>query len=210
MARKRANKNTENTIQEFKKDKIMPLTEVEGGYFQSLINMSNNCGKILQSKAKSEWIIKQLEDKRNDIVKGKIPLPMHITLIPQLMDYEEPDKKKILDIIDEQLKSYKNSLIALNGQLSHQHEEYIEIAIRVKDFMIKKYSGQTSKFVALDPAHRSPTKDEITLFESEFDKLVKEKEGKPNPNYDPKKVAEFKKAKEQAIEMNAALRKKKA
>jgi len=210
MVRKRANNKEVKTVQEFRKDAIMPLTEMEGGYFQALVNASNNCGKVLQNKAKTEWIIKQLEEKRDDIVKGNIPLPVSITLIPQLVSYPESDKVKILKIFDEQIQSYKQTLLAINGQMTHQHEEYVEIAVRVKDFMVKRYSGQTSKFVALDPNHRSPTTDEIKLFESDFDKLVKTKEGKPNPNYDPKVVEEYTKAKETAIKMNAELRKKKA
>jgi len=134
---------------------------------------------------------------------------VHITLIPKLMDYSESNKKKVLDILDEQIKTYKQTLLGINGQTSHQHEEYVEIAIRVRDFMIRKYGSASATQVAIDPAHRTPTKDEIVLFESEFDKMVKERDGKPNPAYDPKTIEEYKKAKETAMKMNLEARKKK-
>jgi len=60
MSRKRSNKKDVPVIQEFKKANIMPLTEMEGKYFQSLVDASNHISKVLQNKAQYEWIIKQL------------------------------------------------------------------------------------------------------------------------------------------------------
>ncbi len=210
MSRKRANKNTTPTIQEFKKDKVLPLNEREGQYFKALADASSRVANSMKQKAQFEFIIQQIEKTREKIVKGEISLPVHITLIPKLMTYEESDKKKVLKMFDEQLNAYKQSLLAVNGQISHQHEEYVEIGIRVRDFMIKKYGAAKAEQIAIDPAKRTPTDDEVVLFEGEFDQLMKEKNGKPNPNYDPKKAEEFEKAKKLAVETNKRLRQKKS
>lgn len=204
MARKRANKTTKKVSKTVKENpmlegKVPPLSEMETQYFKELVNASNVYAKLLKQQAQFEYIIKQLEEKRTKIQKGEIPMPIQMTLIPKLMTYNETDKKKILADIDEYITSYKNSIKGIQGQMEHKHDEYVESAIRNREFFNRRYADKKAKYIVPD---RKMIDDEEDLFAADFNKLVEEsEEGK-------KLQEEFKKAKIEAAKKNVARKKK--
>ena len=171
-----------------------PLTQTEIMYFRSLEEVSKSYLGLKKQYAQYEMVIKRLEEIRKKIQKGEISLPLYISIIPGV-EYAENNKKKALEFIDEQLTSYKNALKAINGQLEHRKEEFLETGARTRDFLKGRF---TNEIKALSNDRRSTEKEEV-LFEEEFEKLLK----------DATKQKEFKKAVETAKAKNAAKKRRK-
>ena len=186
MGRKRANKKVEAAPPK----KVMPLTKVEMQYFQELIDASQRYEAVMKQKAQYEFAIKRMEEDRKKIQTGELDGKFTITVIPKLLSREVKDKKEILELFDSQLKTYKDMVKALNGQLEHRYEEYVESGLRNKDFLTQKFGKLTVKHIA--PDRRTAKKEEEVLFEAEFEKLLK----------DPEVQKEFKEAKEEAVKRN--------
>lgn len=196
MGRKRANSTKDKkTAKVEEKPKHQPLKSLEGQYFQELIEVSNRYAATMKQKAQYEFIINKLNENRKKIQKGEIPLPVTLPLIPNVMYYKESEKKTVLKFFDEQLTGYKNSIKTLEGQIGHRYEEFCESAIRVREFLNRRFGDLKAKQIVPD---RKTIKDEENLFEAEFQKLMD----------DPKTRAEFDKAKKEAIQKNVQRAKK--
>lgn len=176
-------------VEVVKKANIPPLMQAEAHYFQELIEVSNRYAALLKQKAQYEFIINKLEENRKKIQDGVIKLPVTLPLIPNVMTYNEDNKKEIFKFFDEQIVGYKNSIKTLIGQISHRHEDYTEVAVRTREFLTKRYGRLSAKNITRD---RKLVKEEETLFEAEFKKLVD----------DPKTMQEFKNASKEAIKHN--------
>ncbi len=196
MAKKRVIKKKQKVPEEAKPHKSPPLMDVEGQYFQELVNASNRYTNALKQKAQYEFIVKRLINDRKKIQQEEIKLPITITLIPNLMFYSEYDKKKVLKIFDEQIQSYNTNLASLEGQLEHRYEDYMESAVRNKEFINNRFKNAKAKSIV--PLRDIGEKDEELLFEAEFSDLKK----------DSVKREEFKKANKEAIKRNVARKKK--
>lgn len=170
-----------------------PLTEQEGKYFQELVNTSNTYVALAQQRAQQNWIIQMLESKRLGIQKGEIPLPISFTLIPKVATYLENDKKKVLEEIDKALKIYKDNLKSINSQYFHRYEEFCEAAIRVREFMKRRFGNVVAKTIVPD---RKIIDDEDKLFDAEIEKLLK----------NPEVQKEFVKASKEAVAKNEELK----
>ncbi len=192
MARKRANTTKDkNKAVVVKKKQAQPLMQKEAQYFQELVDVNNRYTALLKQKAQYEFVLNKLQEHRTKVQKGKVKLPVQITLIPKLMTYPEEDKKEILKIFDEQIVSYKNSIKSIEGQLQHRYDEYLETATRTKEFMVNRYGDYKATQLT---QNRKQVEDEKNLFEAEFKKLME----------DPGTMAEFKKQKAEAIKKNTA------
>jgi hypothetical protein len=190
MARRRANTTKSKDKAEIKKKApVKPLMQVEAQYFQELVETSNRYAALLKQKAQFEYIINKLNTDRKKIQSGQIKLPVTVTLIPNVMSYPEHDKKKALKFFDDQLTNYKNSLKALEGQITHRYEEYCESAIRTREYLANRFKSLKAKHIV--PA-RKGIEDEENLFEAEFEKLMN----------DPETKAKFTEAKKEAIKKN--------
>lgn len=189
--RKRAAKKVPEKVAVPEVRKVPPITEAEGQYFKELVETSNRYIALMQQQMKYEFVVKKLEDNRLKIQKDEYPMPFTLALIPNVMFYQEHDKKKILKIFDEQLTSYRGSIKAIKSQIDHRYEEYVESAVRNREFLIRKYGTLKAKQVAPD---RKIIKDEEDLFEAEFSELLT----------NPEKLAEFKNAKKEAVKRNKA------
>lgn len=196
MAKKRVVKKKSKAPIEEKPQKTMPLMESEGQFFQELVNASNRYTALLKQEAQYKFIIKKLEEDRKKIQHGDIKLPMLMTLIPKLMSYQEYDKKKVLKIFDEQIKSYNTNLLSLKGQIEHRYEDYLESAARNKEFLNIRFKNVKAKNIV--PLRDIGEKDEEVLFEAEFKDLLKSDE----------KQAELRAAKKEAVKRNIARKKK--
>jgi len=190
MTRKRANA-TKNKDVVMKKKQAQPLMQREAQYFQELVDVNNRYTALLKQKAQYEFVLNKLQEHRTKVQKGKVKLPVQITLIPKLMTYPEEDKKEILKIFDEQIVSYKNSIKSIEGQLQHRYDEYLESATRTKEFMVSRYGDYKAKQLT---QNRKQIDDEENLFEAEFKKLMEDSET----------MAEFKRQKAEAIKKNIA------
>ena len=192
MAKKRVIKKKQVVPLEEKSQKVMPLMESEGRFFQELVNASNSYTNLLKQKDQYKFIIKKLQEDRKKIQQGEIELPILMTLIPKLMSYYEKDKKKVLKIFDEQIASYNTNLLSLEGQLEHRYENYMESAARNKEFLNIRFKNAKAKNIV--PLRDIGEKDEEVLFEAEFKDLLK----------NPEKQCQLKAAKKEAIKRNVA------
>lgn len=196
MARKRVVKKKQKAPVETKPAKINPLMASEGQFFQELVNASNRYTDLMKQEAQYKFIIKRLETDRKKIQKEVIKLPITMTLIPKLMSYQEHDKKKVLAVFDEQIKSYNTNLLSLKGQMEHRYEDYLESAARNKEFLNIRFKNAKAKNIV--PLRDIGEKDEEVLFEAQFSDLVK----------DSNKQCQLKEAKKEAIKRNVARKKK--
>lgn len=187
MAKKRVEKKK---AEEVKPTKVQPLMSHEGQFFQELVNASNRYAELLKQEAQYKFIAARLQNDRKKIQTGEIKPPIQMTLIPKLMYYQENDKKKVLAVFDEQIKSYNNSLISLKGQIDHRYEDYMESAARNKAFLNSRFKD--TKVKSIVPVRDVGEKDEEILFEAEFKDLLK----------NPKKQQELKKAQKEAVKRN--------
>lgn len=191
MERKRARSTASKTKAKVEKKVVPPLQEAEGRYFQELVDLSNRLQGLHKQKSQFEFIIGKLNENRKKIQTGKVKLPVVLPLIPNVMNYMESDKKIVLKFFDEQITNYKNSIKALEGQIPHRYEEYIEAAVRTREFLNARYKNLVAKHIV--PA-RKAIEDEENLFEAEFNKVMKDSET----------MKEFKKAKIEAVKRNSA------
>lgn len=173
-------------------NKIKPLTEREGKYFQEVIDANNRYQGILKQKAQYEYAIKQMEADRTKVQKGEIKPPFILTVIPKVLSREVTDKKEIIDLFDKQLQSYKKMLKSLVGQVEHRYDEYQETAARHREYINKRFAKAKVRDIA--PDRRTGNEEEETLFEAEFEKLAD----------DPDLQKELKEAQKEAVKRNVA------
>lgn len=193
MAKKRVIKKKQKTpVKEVEPVKILPLMTEEGQFFQELVDASNRLAGLMKQVTQYKFIIKRLETDRKRVQQEEVKLPMLMTMIPNLMFYWEHDKKKILKIFDDQIKSYNINILTLKGQIDHRYEDYLESAARNKEFLNIRFKNAVAKSIV--PLRDIGEKDEELLFEAEFKDLVK----------DADKQAELKAAKKEAIKRNVA------
>jgi len=169
--------------------KLAPLMQAEAQYFEELVSASNAYSGLLTQKAQYEQVLKQLQTRRKQVQKGEIKLPVNITLIPNVMAYSESDKKKVLEMFDMHIKIFQQKLNANVSQLEFAYENFTESGIRNKEFLSRRFERAKVKNIVPE---RQIIKGEDVLFEAEFAEMMK----------DPKKVAEFKKAEQEAAKRN--------
>lgn len=201
MGRKRANtvqtKNNKATPKE--KGQIPPLAQAETGYFQQLVESSNQYAGLLKQKASFEFILKQLTSSRTKVQKGEVELPVSIVLIPKVLSYMEGDKKKVLALFDKHIKQYQQNMKALTSQLEFAYENFTESGIRNKEYFVQRF--KTAEVTSIADIERKVLPDEETLFEGEYNKLVEESdEGKKLRN-------DLKKANREAVKRNTKQKK---
>lgn len=195
MARKRVVKK-QKVSTKTEPPKTPPLMTQEGQFFQELVNASNRYADLMKQEAQYKFIITRLEMDRKKIQHEEIHLPVQLTLIPNLMTYQEHDKKKVLAIFDEQIKSYNSNIQTLKGQMEHRYEDYLEYAARNKEFLSKRFQNVKAKSIV--PLRDVGEKDEEVLFEAEFKDLKDSAE----------KKEQLKAAQKEAIKRNVARKKK--
>ena len=180
-----------------KPQRIKTMMEREAKYFQELVDTNNRYQAVLKQRTQYEFAIRQMEEDRKKVQKGELAGPFTLTVIPKVLSRQVEDKKEILDLFDKQLKTYKEMVKALTGQVEHRYEEYIESGVRTLEYMKKKFGNVKASQIV--PDRRTAKEDEETLFEAEFDKLMK----------DPKTQEEFKKASKEATKKKVARKTKK-
>ena len=194
MARKRAAKKQKAPV--VKPSRTLPLMEAEGRFFQELVDSSNQYTNLLKQESQYKFVLAKLNTDRKRIQDGDIEFPLLMTLIPKLISYWEHDKKKVLKIFDDQIKSYTANLWTLKGQIDSKYENYLESAARNKEFLNTRFqSAKPKNIVAVRDVGE---KDEQVLFEAEFQDLIK----------DADKQEELKKAQKEAVKRNVARKKK--
>jgi len=200
MSRKRAQTGTNKNkvVVQKKVIKANPLMKQEAAYFQNLVDASNRFTALKQQKAQYNFVIKKLEERRKQVQDGKIKMPVVMPLIPKVMYYQEFDKKEVLKLLDEQINSYKQNVLALQGQLEHREEDYQESAVRTREFMMKRYGELKAKTIGKSD-QRGEIEDEDVLFEAEFKDFIDKPETKEK----------FNKAKQEAIRKNVTRQTKK-
>jgi len=93
-------------------------------------------------------------------------------------------------------KSYQKNILTLKGQIQQRYENYLESAVRNREFLNVRFQGVASKKIV--PMRQYGEQEEEVLFESEFSDLIKD-EGKQK---------ELLAANKEAIRKNVARKKK--
>lgn len=152
-------------------DKLTPVTQMEANMFQNLIQISNQYGKLKQQKSEFELVLEQLEEKKRDIVSGKIEMPIMVALGKNKF-YQVTDKKEVLEDLENEITVVKNALNGISGQLFQHRDAFIEAGLAIKQYTDSKFSP----FKPQTPYSKgcSPKKDEEVLFEGELDELLKD------------------------------------
>lgn len=189
IANKKEVKKANKELAELKK--VKELSQQEALYFKELVDTSNKYVATKKQKAQLEFQIGKLQEMRNDIQSGKIPLPLMKTLIPNMLYQTINDKKEILKMFDEQIETYKNSSKSLDGMIEHNYDEYVESAVRNREFLARRFQLLRAKDIAPE---RKAIKDEDVLFEAEFNKMMQ----------DPKEQEKFRAAQKEAVKRNVA------
>jgi len=170
------------------KPSILPLQQAETRYFEELVQLSNVYAKLKKQVGQYEYVLKQLNDHRTKIQKGEIKTPIMMQLGANSF-YMEEDKKQVLADLDKQIETIKNSLKAVQGQLKHREDDFIESGLRLRAFSDRRFGSYKIKKIAPE---RKDHEEEKEIFSADFDKLMN----------DPKLQKEFLEKKQEAIKAN--------
>ena len=187
--RKRSNSGKRDTATgKIDRSDATPLKQNEAYLFKELIDQSNVYGKLMKQYEEIEFVYQNLLWKRKQIQKGEIEIsktsPIYVTLVGSSL-IPLTDKKQVIKDIDEQLKGLKLQRDGVKGQLLHRRDEYIESALRLKTFLEGRYGKYTTKSIGVakdgtgvrvSAGREKQKKEEQTLFEAEFNDLMKDSE----------------------------------
>ena len=187
---KKVSRNKKEAV-DIKPDLVQLINQNEAYQFQALVEISNQYGKLRQQYDQYEVVKRKLVERRNKLQKGDIKLPIQIQL-SQNMFYTEDDKKEVLKILDDQIRLISNSLKGVEHQLTTHRDNYVEAGLRIKSFTESRFGKYVAK--TMDRTGVTPTAKENTMFEAEFDAIVKDK----------KLQEQFKEAKARAVKENKA------
>lgn len=198
-ARKRANKKSAKPTEPkvASREGAVPLYQNETIVFNELVELSNQYAKLKQQHDQYDFIRVNLITRRKKIQSGEIKLPISIQLTQDTY-YSEDDKKKVLAIFDEQIKTITNSVTAVKQQVDMRRDMYIESGLRLLTFAKSRYGQyQMEEF---RPRGVTVTEDEKKLTERQYDELFKaDMKDMEKPEV---KIA-FKKAVKEATKKNA-------
>lgn len=175
--------------------KIPELKQIDTLYFKELVDASNKYIATKKQKAQYEFTVKKLQDTRNKIKSGEIKMPVTMTLIPNMMYHQEYDKKRVLKLFDDQIETYQTNVKSLIGMIQHNYDEYMESAVRTREFVNRRFATAKAKDIAPE---RKVITDEENLFEAEFKDLMN----------DPEKQQKLKEASKEAAKRNLARKQK--
>lgn len=193
------------TVEEKKNDRenATPLMVQEPIYFNELVDLSNQFAKLKQQYDQYEFIRVNLISRRDKIAKGDIQLPISIQLT-QDMYYNERDKKKILKLFDEQIKTITNSVTAVAQQVQVRRDMYVESGLRLLTFAENRFGKYKMK--EFEPRSPSLSKKEKELAEDEYEELFK---ATTKEMQQPEVKKAFDKAMKIAKQKNATIKSKK-
>lgn len=199
-SRKRANKKPKASVPiEVKvvdREQALPLYQTDTVVFNELVELSNQFAKLDKQHRDYEFIRVNLIARRKKIQKGEIKLPIQIQLT-QDMYYSEDDKKKVLAVFDEQIKTITNSVAAVKQHVTAARDMYIESGLRLLEFSKDRY-GQY-KMQEFKPRGATITESEKELMEEEYNELFK---ANAKDMQKPEVQAAFKEAMKLAKEKN--------
>jgi len=188
--RKRSNTTSkrEKATSKISREDATPVMQNEAYIAKEWIDQSNAYGKLKKQFMDIDFMYQTLVTKRKQIQKGEIEVsktsPIYVKLIGESL-CPLTDKKKVLEDIDGQLKSLKLQRDGVKGQLLHRRDEYIESALRLTRFLVERYGKYSSKDISAPKygtgvrskvEKKASKKDEETLFEAEFDKIMNDAE----------------------------------
>jgi hypothetical protein len=192
MTRKRANKQNKTTeVSILHKDEkvfeiapnkpkvdVIPLNTKDGETLQEMVNLNNTYSGLLKQQSQYDAMIFMLKIRRDDILKGKIGLPVMVK-ITNTMSYAESNKEKVLKNIDDEIKNYQLARDGLDGTIQYRRDGFKESMLRVldmlkqrtKDLTVENIAGLHLKSVEIKEAEKK-------ALEKEFDELIKKEEKK--------------------------------
>lgn len=165
-----------------------PVMQNEAYIAKEWIDQSNAFGKLQKQFQDIDFMYQTLTMKRKQIQKGEIEVsktsPIYVKLIGESL-CPLTDKKKVLEDIDQQIKSLKLQRDGVKGQLLHRRDEYIESALRLTRFLVERYGKYSSTEIGAPKygtgvrskeEKKASKKDEQKLFEAEFNDIMKDAE----------------------------------
>ncbi|RLI66539.1 MAG: hypothetical protein DRO67_00985, partial [Candidatus Asgardarchaeum californiense] len=135
--RKRSNPKAVKVIKMDKSD-LKPVSQMEVNMFNTLIQMSNQFGKLKQQKAEYDMVLKSLKDKRKQVSQGKVSSIM----LPfgKNKYYPCDDRKVILKELDAEITILSNAIKGVSGQLDQYLEGVIGQGLQISQWADAKFS----------------------------------------------------------------------
>jgi hypothetical protein len=154
---------------------VMPINQMETTTVQNLFNISQGYAKLKQQHAEYSMIVKGLADRRTQIQKGSISMPILMPLSRNKF-YSCDDKVEVLKELDSELKVMQDALKGIEGQLLQNKDAFIEAGLAVATWASDRFSPYKPKNVYSPGC--GPSKDETVLFEGEMEDILKDEETK--------------------------------
>lgn len=186
----KANRKRTNGIKavKIKTKKVVPLGQREAQMLQGFANASVNYDKIMKQEQQYKFLLESLQKTRKQIQDGDITT-INIPIAPNTTA-PITDKKKMLEHIDDNVRTVHNALLGIKGQVEHKQDLFTEEGLKLKAWVDSRFGNIKPKDLT---SSRKTTEDEKVLFEQAFDDLDAE---------------EFDKAREKAITLNKEKAKK--
>jgi hypothetical protein len=152
---------------------ITPLSQYDGQRLQEMVELNNNYGALVKQKSQYDAAIKMLKIRREKIVKGEIALPVMIQ-ISRNVSYAEPNKDKVLQHFDEEIRGLDMAVKGMTGTLEHRRDEYVECVIRVSKLLSEKVKDyQIKNITGVRTVNKDIENEEKTALEKEFNAVLK-------------------------------------
>jgi hypothetical protein len=152
---------------------ITPLSQYDGQRLQEMVELNNNYGALVKQKSQYDAAIKMLKIRREKINKGEIALPVMIQ-ISRNVSYAEPNKDKVLQHFDEEIRGLDMAVKGMTGTLEHRRDEYVECVIRVSKLLSEKVKDyQIKNITGVRTINKDIENEEKTALEKEFDAVLK-------------------------------------
>lgn len=152
---------------------ITPLSQYDGQRLQEMVELNNNYGALVKQKSQYDAAIKMLKIRREKINKGEIALPVMIQ-ISRNVSYAEPNKDKVLQHFDEEIRGLDMAVKGMTGTLEHRRDEYVECVIRVSKLLSEKVKDyQIKNITGVRTVNKDIENEEKTALEKEFNAVLK-------------------------------------
>lgn len=194
QGRKRSNPAVIKAIT-MNKSNLTPITQEDANMFNTIIQVSNQYGKLRKQKAEYEMVLSSMKDKRKSVAQGKVKSIM----LPfgKNKFYPCDDKKVILTELDAEITIIANAVKGVSAQLSQYTEGFIGQGLQIQNWAEGKFSSYKPENTYSKGCN--PKKEETILFEGEMDEMYDEKGTVKNPA----KQEQLRKAIKTAIDSNA-------
>jgi len=181
MARKRANKTVKpigviEVAPNKPKINVTSFSRRDAEIIQEMWNLNATYGGLLKQQQQYDAMIFALKLRKEQILKGEIPLPVVIRITDEI-SYPESNKNKVLEYMDAKIKDIQLARDGVQGLLDYRRDAFVEAMIKVKNILTDKTkNNETKKIAMVNNSSKSNKEEEKKVLEKEFDEMIKKGE----------------------------------